>query len=809
MIYHIDKELSAEHEMLVIRLEGVEKDQEILSLIRKERCEEDILFIPFKRTLKLLKPLASTGNLYFNGKNIVCDFFSRNTLSFYVANDFIQGHIQTRNDLIDLQECSFICGGPSLIFIHGITLKFLATDLSWKLFKQTYYQNPPPTLEQIQDEIIEGDEDSPTIEYAATYSTTTASSVPVLKLVDSSGAFANLWTDSDSEIKEWENDLLETDFIKKKVGQSDYFCPLDKVRDTLAFLLELGWKILDHQNRSVLGGGNLELHTSSDDSIITVKGALSFDDQQASLPSLINAYQKNETFISLDSNTVGLLPKNPQILELAEEGELVAEGVKIQMNQVGCCAEFLRTAGQLDAPLQTLLDSFEAPQSISLNSRFHGELRPYQQAGLDWMSFLYQKGFHGLLADEMGLGKTVQVLAFLSQIKSAVIIVPTSLIHNWKSEFHTFLPDSPVHLHYGPDRESTLPDDAFIITSYGTLLRDLSLFKSHSTEALILDEAQWIKNRKTQVFQAVCQLDARFRLSMTGTPVENRLDDLFSQFHFLMPDLLEAEECTPEHLPRIKKKVRPFILRRTKDQVAKDLPEKIEQNLWIEMNPDQRRDYDQFLSKAQNSLVKKVQVDGLSKHRMEVLETILRLRQICCSPLLVNSLESTQSTKLDVLIHDMETIRSEGKKALIFSQFTSMLGLISNRVREKGWNACYLDGQTKNRGDVIESFQNDSSIPFFLMSLKAGGVGLNLTAADYVLLFDPWWNPAMEDQAINRAHRIGRKDTVIAKRYLTTDSIEEKMLHINNSKKKIASDLLNDNFIDTSLTEEDFLYLLT
>ena len=823
MLYHIDKTLSAQHEMLVIRLEGKQEDQEILDLLRKEKCMNHCVYIPHKKTGKFLKLLAPSGNLFFNKKNIVCDFFSRNTFSFYVTDNEIRGQIQTRNDLFDLEECPFICGGPSLIFIHGMTLKFLSTDLTWKLFKQTYYQNPSPTLKQAKDQVVETDEDSPTIIYASNFSSLIKSKpLPILKLTNRTGAFANLWmdfgsgnvqpsTDTDEE-KEWESDLLETDFIKKKVDLSHYFCPLDKVGHTLSFLLELGWKILDYKGREVVGDGKLQLSTITDPIHVTIKGKITFDKGEAPLSSLISAYQKENTFVSLDTNTVGLISKDPHIINLAKEGELVTEGIRLRVNKIGAYSDLLQSVDQLDKPLQNLLKSFKAPQSVVLSDQFHGQLRPYQQMGLNWLTFLYKQGFHGILADEMGLGKTVQVLAFLSQIKLALIIVPTSLIFNWKNEIEKFLPGSQVYQHYGPDREDTLPKNGFIITSYGTLLRDLPLFEAQLFQCLILDEAQWIKNRRTQVFQAVCKLHANFRLSITGTPIENRLDELFVQFHFLIPNLLDKEDLNavadPHLIKRIKKKVRPFILRRTKEQVAKDLPKKIEQNLWIEMDPEQRLGYDTFLLSAQNNLIKKVQIDGTSKHRMELLETILRLRQICCHPLLVNSVEATKSAKLEVLLNDMETIQSEGKKALIFSQFTSMLSLISQRVQEKGWNFCYLDGKTKNRGKIVDIFQNEPSISFFIISLKAGGVGLNLTEADYVLLFDPWWNPAIENQAINRAHRIGRKDTVIAKRYLMRDSIEEKMMQINAKKQKIVSDILDENFENTQLSKEDFLYLL-
>jgi superfamily II DNA or RNA helicase len=836
--YQIDREASLKDDAFVIRVDGGQlgpEDREIISQLQRDEIRYQTKKTGRKPTDKeistkrfhlstatvqeVLKPLAATGRLYFGEKAIVCDFYSKNPLSFHVEGDRITGLIHTRNDLIDLSECPFIGRADRHCFLQGITLKFLSVDIPWNTLKKTYTQDPSPTLEEIKECVIAGDPETPQLEISGPLHQATP--LPILKLKNPTGAFADLWMDygdtqapysQKEEEVVWEKDLLETSFSKKQMDNSHYFCPLDKVRDTLAFLLELGWTVIDREGRSVMLGGELTLESEIIHDHVFIKGSIPFGECSASLKSLAHAYAGQAPFVTLSANTVGLLPNHTQIQSLIHEGELVDEGIQIKVSQTASLEPILTKCGTLDASLKDLLDEFKKPASVSPSKAFTGTLRPYQQSGLDWLGFLQKQGFHGILADDMGLGKTVQVLAFLSTLNSScpsLIVVPTSLLHNWKQEGTRFIPDTPFILHYGPDRAKEadeLPKSGIILTSYGTLLRDADMLKTVRWKCLFLDEAQTIKNRRTQLFQTVCQLKADFRVSITGTPVENRIEELFSQFHFLMPDLLDS--CDPEDVGRIKKRTRPFILRRTKEQVAKELPEKIEQNLWVAMSEEQRLAYDRFLSGARSNLLKKVKLDGTGKHRMEILETLLRLRQICCHPLLVHAEEPARSGKLDALINDLETIQEEGKKALVFSQFTSMLNLISRKCSEKRWDFCHLDGNTKNREEQVERFQNDPTVSFFLISLKAGGVGLNLTAADYVLLYDPWWNPAVEQQAIDRAHRIGRQDTVIAKRYLCLDSIEEKMLHLNTQKKQLAESLFDETSPNFSLTEEDFLYLL-
>lgn len=807
--FHLEPEATIRDDAVVIRIEG-KPESDLLNTLKKEEIRYQTKKIgrkPFEielsterfhltpqNTNDILKEIAATGQLQCQGKNIVCDFYSKNSLTFLVDDDLILGQIQTRKGTLDLSDSPFIGRGSPHCFLDGITLRFLTTDLPWKTLKKTYTLDPSPTIEEIQDCIIEEDEDTPTIEYI---SNTSTDPLPILKLKDHSGAFADLWLDDGTPGQDspWEKDLLETEFTKRP---TEYFCPLDKVHDALSFLLELGWNIENCEGKQVKLAGAINLTTETRGETVIIRGSLPFGDEEADISQVAQA---KTPFVSLSESTVGLLPKSSDIQALAQEGEIVSEGIKLSATQAMSFEPVLK---------QCNFELFSTPKEVELGSKFQGDLRPYQQAGVDWLSFLTHNNFHGILADDMGLGKTVQVLAYLSTVKHdhpSLIIMPTSLLYNWKKEAERFTPSLSVAIHHGPDRDkSNLPLANLILTSYGTLLRDRDLFKQGTFQCLFIDEAQSIKNRNTKQFQTVCELKANFRCSITGTPVENRIDELFSHFHFLIPDLLDG--CNQEEIPRIKRKTKPFILRRIKEQVARDLPDKIEQNVWIQMADNQKQIYEQFLASSGQNLIKKVQLDGAGKHRMEIFEILLRLRQICCHPQLVNGNEGS-SAKLDALLNDMQTIQEEGKKALVFSQFTSMLTLIKRACNEKKWNYSYLDGQTKNRTEEVERFQEDPETSFFLISLKAGGVGLNLTAADYVLLFDPWWNPAVEQQAIDRAHRIGRKETVIAKRYLCLDSIEEKMLQLNMEKRKLADSLLDESSLEPVFNEEDFLFLLT
>ncbi len=813
--------------------------------------------IAYPQTEQALKLLAVTGRLHFNGRPIVIDLFAKTEFYFFVKrNTLLQpeivGHIKTDDSTFDVRECDFVCGGPPQWFIKGIVLKFIASDISWKDIKRAYMNED---LHYILDDY---EDDLGALVFADQNQKQKCLSepLPVLLLQDRMGAFADLWMaydkekipfhDSQAKLSSitrnpaaetaWEKDLLETDFIKKIVGTSHYYCSVDKVSKGLTFLLELGWHIYDSKGNRVCkqSGTNFNLATTKD--AIIAKGSIQYDTFHANINEVIGSFNRKERFVQIGSGVVGLLPPNLDSIGLsdfANEGEIIADTIQVPRNRLGLISDFLdkNPAASMDAALQKLreqIPTIAGIKAVSPDAAFQGQLRPYQLEGLAWLSALYEYGFHGILADDMGLGKTVQVIAFLSRLKieaPILIVMPTSLLFNWKYEAKRFLPHLPIYTHHGTMRRKNSedwPKDALILTTYATLRIDLASFKSLEFQAIFLDEAQTIKNPNSQIAQAIFSLQGNFRLSITGTPIENHLLELWSHFRFLMPGLLGQEnEFTSEtqavssdsrYLQRIKKKIKPFILRRTKDQVAKDLPERIEQTVWVEMHPEQRKMYDDFLAGIRGNLFKKVSVDGVAKHRMEVFEAILRLRQLCCHPLLISAQEElplTSCAKMEALLQDMETVLDEGGKALVYSQFTSVLKLIAKACRERNWAFSYLDGSTTNREKVVQQFQEDASVPFFLISLKAGGIGLNLTAADYVFLYDPWWNDAVENQAIDRAHRIGRQSHVIAKRFITLESIEEKMMKLKAMKQNLIKDLIDDELAAPSLFLDDLEFLLS
>ncbi len=453
-------------------------------------------------------------------------------------------------------------------------------------------------------------------------------------------------------------------------------------------------------------------------------------------------------------------------------------------------------------------------EPIPLDPELDEILRPYQKTGVSWMRFMEENGFGALLADEMGLGKTLQTLTWLqlnrtdpeSQGKPALVVCPTSLVGNWAAEARKFTPDLSVLTISGKDRHDLwdeLGDADLAITSYALLRRDLDYYGDHEFSAVILDEAQHIKNRATQNAIAAKRLKARHRIVLTGTPMENSVSDLWSIMDFLIPGYLGAHDAF-RHIyeqpigrggleaeaaqTRLRRKLQPFLMRRLKTDVANDLPPKIERVSTCQLSPDQSAVYRELLDTSRRKIASMVKKKGFNQSRMEILTLLMRLRQTCChlDLLKLDGVKPDQpSSKLEQCFELLDEALDGGHRVLIFSQFVSMLHIIRNALEERHIEYCYLDGSTKDRMEEVQRFNTNRGIPIFLISLKAGGTGLNLTGADMVIHFDPWWNPAVENQATDRAHRIGQKRTVYSVKLITEDTVEEKVLALQQQKRAI------------------------
>ena len=576
-------------------------------------------------------------------------------------------------------------------------------------------------------------------------------------------------------------------------------------------------------------------------------GEVRFDDCAAQLPELLKALKRGEKFVRLDDGTFGVLPEE----WLKRYGFLAALGtpenghIRFLPSQVGLLDALLAAQPEVtcDAAFSRAreeLRRFEGVQPMDPARGFQGCLRGYQREGLGWLHFTQRFGFGGCLADDMGLGKTVQVLALLESRRElraslkpghkdrpgpSLVVVPRSLVFNWKQEAERFTPALRVLEHSGTQRDRSgghFEEYDVVLTTYGTLRSDAALFQNQEFDYLILDEAQVVKNARTQSAKAVRLLKGRHRLAMSGTPVENHIGELWSLFEFLNPGMLGAasvfqlagdralslDEGTR---PLLARALRPFILRRTKAQVAKDLPEKLEQTLYCDLEPAQRTAYNELRNHFRHSLLARVQSEGLGKSKLHVLEALLRLRQAACHIGLLDPSKSGEpSAKLDMLLPKLFEVLNEGHKALVFSQFTSLLSIVKERLDREKVTYEYLDGQTRDRAARVERFQKDASCQLFLISLKAGGLGLNLTAAEYVFLLDPWWNPAVEAQAVDRAHRIGQTRRVFAYRLIARDTVEEKVLELQKTKRELVDAILTaDQGLIRNLSREDLELLLS
>jgi superfamily II DNA or RNA helicase len=647
-----------------------------------------------------------------------------------------------------------------------------------------------------------------------------------------------LLRDRQFEEQAWQQ-LQERGFRKRldqRRSEYDADIAINDLGRAVRGLVELGWQVLA-DGHEVRQPGAPRLRISSGIDWFELSGDVDFQGQTVAFPELLAALARKDNTIRLPDGSLGILPD-----DLAEQYGLIAglgtmdEGrLRFSATQAGLIDALLAARHPVDvdtefAALRDRLRSFEGVEAAVEPEGFHGALRQYQRDGLGWLRFLREFRFGGCLADDMGLGKTVQVLALLldqinhrQEKRPSLIVVPKSLLFNWSHEIKRFTPQLADLEYTGTSRSelrASFSEYDIVLTTYGTLRRDIAVLKDIAFDYVVLDEAQTIKNASAQVAKAARLLSAEHRLALSGTPIENHLGDLWSIFEYLNPGMLgrssmfklhSSDAADFESQAALSKGLRPFVLRRTKKEVATELPDKFEETIYCDMDDAQRERYNELRTHYRQSLLGMVRTHGLGKTRMHVLEALLRLRQAACHPgLLDDAARSHSSAKLDVLCPHLEELIDEGHKSLVFSQFTSMLAIVRQHLDARGIRYAYLDGKTRGREQVVEQFQNDPELPVFLISLKAGGLGLNLTAAEYVFLLDPWWNPAVEAQAIDRAHRVGQTERVFAYRLICRDTVEEKIIELQGKKRKLADAILEaDNRLLRDLTADDLELLLS
>jgi superfamily II DNA or RNA helicase len=604
-------------------------------------------------------------------------------------------------------------------------------------------------------------------------------------------------------------------------------------------LVEAGWDI-EAEGKIFRRPGAFRIEVSSGVDWFELHGEVEYGNTTARLPELLAALRRGDKMVRLDDGTYGVLPEEwlRRIGPLAGMGEPEHGHVRFRQSQAGLLDTLLTAqpearCDETFARAREELRRFHGVEPAAQPAGFVGRLRDYQSEGLGWMHFLQRFSFGGCLADDMGVGKTAQVLALLESrrelraagepICPSLVVVPKSLVFNWKEESARFTPQLRVLDHTGLERNGN--DFAaydLVLTTYGTLRRDAWRFKDAEFDYVVLDEAQVVKNAETESSKAVRLLRGRHRLAVSGTPVENHLGELWTLFEFLNPGMLGTANAfkvaggsmrNPDEETRrlLGQALRPFILRRTKEQVARELPSKTEQTVYCELETEQRKLYDELRQHYRDSLLRRIEIAGLANSKIQVLEALLRLRQAACHPGLLDSKRSGDSSaKLDVLLEQLREVLDEGHKALVFSQFTSLLKILRARLSQEGILYEYLDGATRDRQTRVERFQNDKDCRLFLVSLKAGGLGLNLTAAEYVFILDPWWNPAVEAQAVDRAHRIGQTRPIFAYRLIARDTVEEKVLELQKTKRDLAAAMIGaENSMIRDLRPEDLALLLS
>jgi superfamily II DNA or RNA helicase len=592
------------------------------------------------------------------------------------------------------------------------------------------------------------------------------------------------------------------------------------------------------QKKFVFGASKIDLEVKEGNDWFDIHAVVWFGKYQIPFLSLKQHILHKKREFLLPDGEVAIIPDKwftqyGSLFSLAEAGKTL----KLKKHHIGLIndlAEDSLANVTLERKLQRLSD-FEDIADTQMPVHFKGSLRDYQKAGYNWFSFLREYNFGGCLADDMGLGKTIQTLAMLQKVKeddqlletqtTSLIIMPTSLIYNWLTEAKKFTPKLKILAHTGTNRNKDVANFAnydIIITTYGVTRVDVDELKNFYFNYIILDESQNIKNPASKSFKAVRSLKSKHKLILSGTPVENSVSDLWSQLTFLNPGLLGTQAFFyEEYVQAIEKKkdeekarklqsiIKPFVLRRTKEQVAAELPPKTEQVIYCDMSEDQAAYYEKTKSAYRNDLLQSMDDGTFAKKQVQLLQGLTALRQLANHPVMIDGTYVSDSGKFENVIHTLDNVLKGGHKVLVFSQFVKHLDIFKKHFEAENIPFAYLDGATRNRGEIVSEFQQNTELKVFLISIKAGGVGLNLTQADYVFILDPWWNPAVEQQAIDRTHRIGQDKKVFIYKFIAKDTVEEKILALQNRKKSLANSLITtEESFFKSLSKEDIRDIL-
>jgi len=678
---------------------------------------------------------------------------------------------------IPFQACTSITIKPDSIFVYGgIARPFEGefagierlfgpiisfTEEEMEEFVASYLIDPPdwgPRVEVIEPFLSQSESSSEKKE--------SVKARCILQLVDDTGAFVEpkIVNGNKEEEKRFFQDLADVGYVYKPMGRSSYYCPTHLVKEALILLHGMGVEITGPDYEPILFFVALEQQPILQPRALTISGQFKTAKMHFSLIDALDATTKGKMILRKSGQALFL---DHQDLDLYRQIPYKIESEKITIQRFFAPEIYNRFQGKE-------IEGLIPYQQQAVSPAFVGKLFPFQQEGLNWLHFHYENRFSALLADEMGLGKTVQAIAFLSRYlhdKTALIVAPLTLLTQWREQIKKFAP-------------SILQNVTLI--SYQKLRSFAETLKNF--HFIILDEAQLLRNRKTKGFEAVAKIEADFKIALSGTPIENQLSDLTNLFTILLPELMENIDHTD--IERIKALTKPFILRRMKKEVVADMPEKMEEIVYVDLYEEQKEGYD---------ILRQELVRDLKEGKEHVFAILTKLRQQVLCPSLVN--QTLPSAKLDRVIEDLIELIANGQKVLVFSHFATLLQLLAKQLEALKMPYFYLDGQTRHRDRVVDAFKQYSGGAPFLMTLKAGGVGLNLVEADTVFIFEPWWNPYVEHQAIDRAHRVGRDKPLIARRYIAVNTIEEHIEKIKKEKSFLAEQIIEDSAVSHEILE--------